>query len=202
MKILPGWVILFASTFLFISSTAQESLKGNKIIHFSIGPNMANFSNAEAPHKIYIFGPDTAFADYDPDWDIDYQASLFKDILFGVTTGFSFEYFFTYIASISGGINYEMKGIDLDYSIIEGDKEKTFECKIKNSYLTVPLLLRLYAGKKKIFFMTLGMYSGFLLASDIHYYRELNFPEQEGAMKLWLDGKGEGLELVIELADN
>lgn len=189
------WCILLSVLFLFFSDTvAQESFKGNKIIHFSIGPNLANFLSAEAPHKLYTFGPDTAFAEHDPVWDIDYQTSLFGDILLGVATGFSFEYFFGNSVSISGGINYEMKGINLNYTALEKKMEKTFECKIKNNYVTIPILIRSYLGEKKEFFMMAGFYSGFLVSSKIHYYKEIFYPEDQSSMKLWSDGKDEDLD--------
>ncbi len=159
---------------------AQEKNRGDIVTGFSIGPSFANFMNSGAPHKINIFGSDEYPLPITGDITnavayTDYQTSLFKDIFVGISVGIQIEYFLTNNLSIHSGIFYEEKGIDLNYyntrdgylEGISGEISEVYERNIINKYVIAPFLLRKYLIERNKIFVEGGIYTGYLISSEI-----------------------------------
>ncbi|MGA1977644.1 MAG: outer membrane beta-barrel protein [Bacteroidales bacterium] len=173
-------VLLLSTGFLL----AQGNNKGDIIISISAGPDFANFLNSDAPHKINIMGSDvnpvmfmSASSITNSPAYMNYQTKFFKDILAGISAGIRFEYFLRQDISINAGLNFEPKGINLNYSVAQegnvnfvyGMEHETDQIKITNKYLTVPVSCRKYLFRQKNFFVEGGFYLGYLLASQVNF---------------------------------
>jgi hypothetical protein len=199
--------ILFLSILILNTNIlfAQEKEKGDLIVGFSIGPSFSNLLNSEAPHKINIFGSDVnpvVFSSSDltksPAYT-DYETGVYKDFLFGVSSGIQIEYFIKNNLSVISGISYVSKGIDLnytntitDYTSTGGILTEKYKLKISNDYLTLPLLLRKYVLKEKNIFVTGGLYIGYLLSSRIDYLNQKTVSDESGILSdysTWIDNE-------------
>lgn len=172
-------------------SYGQDHAKGTKFISFSIGANFANLLNSEAPHKINIFGSDItpaivpgAGVEYASDYR-DYNTNLIDDIQVGVIVNAGFEYFLKDNLSLSVSAAYEEKGIDMNYRTSYTNQtnpggatvfhEDTYRVTVRNTYATMPLLIRKYFGKGRAY-VAGGIYAAHLLESRSstywheHYY--------------------------------
>ncbi|MDD4972306.1 MAG: porin family protein [Paludibacter sp.] len=195
-QILLGILVLITNVLL-----AQEKEKGDLIIGFSTGSSFSNLLNSEAPHKINIFGSDVnPVGFYSSDLTespayIDYETGIFRDVLFGVTSSVQIEYFIKNNLSLSSGISYEPKGINLNYSNTVTDYYTTAEIltlKIKNDYLVIPICLKKYVLKKKNIFVSGGMYFGYLLSSRIDYLNKKTVSDESGILSnysTWIDNE-------------
>lgn len=194
-------ILLLCFNFLL----AQETNKGKIILSYSMGPSFANFINCEAPHKLYLFGSDHTYAimssnelTNSPAYT-DYRTSLYEDIMIGISTGIKLEYFIKDQFSIVTGISYESKGIDLEYSNtkfgnITADRvlDKNLEIRIKNKYLTLPILFKRNLTKKKNIFLEGGVYFGYLISSRINFLNEETISDDSGVISensFWIDNK-------------
>jgi hypothetical protein len=154
---------------------------------FHAGGNLSNFLNSEAPHKMNIDNYDGVKDRlYVPNSQIDpfisYETGLVKDVRKGYTFALSAEYFFAQHWTLKLNINYEQKGFDMQYFNHESSvypyfgeintrhKEQTYNLRIKNTYITAPLVLRKHLGKA--FYLQGGVYGGLLLSSHVEKYFE------------------------------
>lgn len=198
--------ILFLCILILITHVlfAQEKEKGSLSIGFSIGPSVSNLLNSEAPHKINIFGSDVTPI-FLSSFDLmrsttysDYKTGILKDLLFGIASGIHVEYFIKNNLSLLAGFNYEPKGIDLDCSnvttndLISSVLTTKFRLKIRNNYITLPVLLRKYVLKEKDIFVSGGVYAGYLLSSRINYFEQRSETYAAGGYEnytYWIDNQ-------------
>jgi hypothetical protein len=186
-------LVLVTFCFIYGILNSQENKKGDIIIGFSIGPSFSNFVNSEAPHKLNIFGSDVSPVSFTSS-DLtqhpayaDYSTGLFKDILTGVSAGFQLEYFLSDRFSLQSGLYVESKGIHLDYSKYSPDYgapgrilDQTFQVKIHNYYLTLPVMLRTYFFSKRNIYVEMGLYAGYLFSSEVNYYNHKKISNDQG----------------------
>jgi Outer membrane protein beta-barrel domain len=185
--------IIFLSVLTLITNIlhGQEREKGEIIVRLSIGASFSNFLNSEAPHKINLLGSDVIPVAF-PSPDLttssaytDYETGVFKDLMFSLVPGVQVEYYIKNSLSISSGISYDSKGIDLtytntirDYTTTGGILTEKFNLKICNGYLTWPLILKKYILKEKNIFVAGGLYTGYLLSSRIDYLNQKTLTEE------------------------
>ncbi len=212
MKRLKIIGILFLITNMLI---AQENIKGDLIVGFTIGASFSNLLHSEAPHKINYYGSDVnpaIFSSFDlttsPGY-IDYETGIFKDILYGLTSAVQIEYFIKDDLSVLSGISYESKGINLNYSntlydyITTGDVlfEK-YKLKIINNYVTIPFLMRKYILRRKNVFVSGGAYLGYLIATKFDYFNHKELSDETGPLgssSFWASDKNKNPEITNKL---
>lgn len=152
--------VLLIMTILIESAFGQE--KENLLINFNIGPSMSNFVNRAPVYRIDGNGL------YRP-----INTSFIGDGLWGITLNIGIEYYLSDRLSINSGLAYEQKGIFINYDSTftseNGDykAEITFEKKIANHYLTIPLTVKKYFFKEKSLYLEAGFYSGIFLFSRL-----------------------------------
>jgi len=166
-----------------------------KVLNIHIGSSFSNLIASEAPHKINIYGSDEHYGLIEGQDEtksigyFDYQTSIIKDSQIDLKFGIGFEYFLKNNLSIYSSINYEGKGINLkshkENSYLHGIQDpppntigqpkpdsdyalyiEEYDLNIKNSYVTLPILLRKYYTNQK-FYIQGGFYTGYLLKSKV-----------------------------------
>lgn len=197
--------LTFLSILILITNILFAQEKGDIIIGFSAGTSFSNLLNSEAPHKINIFGSHINPVSF-PSSDLtkspaytDYETGIFKDLLFGITSGIQIEYFIKNNLSLLSGIAYDSKGIDLNYANTITDytttgeiMTETYKLKISNDYLTLPLLLRKYVLEEKNIFVSGGIYFGYLVSSRIDYLNQKTVSDELGILSdysFWIDNE-------------
>lgn len=191
--------------------SGQTNTKPKSTFTYSVGLNCSNFINSEAPHKLYFVDPaffETNGLGYWP-IEVDYESSLLKDINYGLTVGLGLEKFLSSFYSIKIALNYEQKGINLDYrnkeSWIAGQnsrlttvhKEQHFERKIDNNYITMPITVRRYFKRHRAY-ISGGVYSAFLVKSYVDGRAYQHFStESEEVVFSYAEG-----ERWLEIKDN
>jgi hypothetical protein len=167
---------------------AQEVKNKKCILGFSIGPNFSNLINSEAPHKYYIYGYSfdgsktvilLGTKETSPAY-IDYETGFFKDMLIGVNAGITMEYKFNGRFSLSSGLRFETRGINLRYSNVKdgviivqsplylgfvGEIHEELRITVQNNYLILPVYIKYYFNKRRNLYFKGGIYSSYLLAS-------------------------------------
>ena len=156
---------------------AQEPVDktGTMLINFHVGPSFANFISAEAPHKYIsdLWHEDNFIAVAIP--LVNYETQFIQDHKIGLAVGISLEKYITNDVSIWLGLNYEAKGIDLNYKgskYLKEDGNPIFEkghfgIEANNNYLSVPIVIRKYFVPKQIFYAQAGIHLAYLTASEI-----------------------------------
>jgi len=162
--------IIFIISFISGSLCAQEE-KNTDILTFSIGSNFSNLLNAEAPDKT-----------------INYNTHLIKNSRIDFLIGFEYEFSLSKSYAFFCGLNYESKGIDLNYennvnkqddnSIIYPYHEQ-LEIIIKNDYLTLPIGIKKYFLNKN-WYIKGNVYISYLLKSKGSYFEEFVEKDDNG----------------------
>jgi len=174
------FIILFSA-----GIKAQEDKQGRLSIGFAAGPSFANMVNSEAPHKINLYGSDefpVVIKTDDVEKSVaytDYKTSLTKDILYGVSLRFQFEYYLYNNLSINGGLSYNKKGINMKYSNnrngylvfnksfkninSSGSIYEELNSKIVNHYICFPIAIKYHPFRNNNFFIQGGFYLGKLI---------------------------------------
>ena len=146
----------------FITSAYGQD-NNSLLFNFNIGPSMSNFANRDPVYRIDkndLYRP--------------INTSLIKDALWGITLNVGIEYYFNDKLSINSGLAYEKKGISINYDstyISESNdyrSELSFEKKIKNHYIIIPLTIRGYFFHENSFFLEAGFYGGIMLLSELY----------------------------------
>jgi hypothetical protein len=186
----------------FQFSRGQENGKGAKLLSISVGGNLSNLMNSEAPHKIYIIGSDirpgivsypiTRSGAY-----FDYSTNILKDMKSGLVVDAGIEYFLKDRLSICVAVAYEEKGIDLDYKRSEATKVTTnfpsasnantpppyyyiqyydefFAVKLHNGYLAMPVSIRQYFSGTR-FYVSAGGFVARLMAADVYKFQRKHY---------------------------
>ena len=195
--------LLVISVILVHILSAQENKQGEIKIGYMYGPSFSNLLDSEAPHKINIFGSDITPAFFSSS-DLtqspayaDYKTGLFKDILYGISAEIQIEYFFLENFSLSSGISFESKGINLDYSktteknsINDEKLKEIFKLKIVNNYLIVPFVAKQYLLPSKKLYISGGFYTGYLISSRINWLNQKIVSDDSGILSdysYWLE---------------
>lgn len=213
------FIVLFSYCFQL---PAQDQIgKLNQVI-ISIGPNLSNFINSEAPHKTQVFGRALFIGSLYQDYT--YKTSIIQDIKVGLNLGIGFEFQIKNQTSMVVYLQYEEKGIDIkyhnrwrisadNYSPDEFiDHEELFKKKIKNNYLTVPISVKQEIGQKG-FYLKGGFYVGFLIESTVqshnkkteasdseyfYHYSEFEYKKHQSDRKLeYTNRKDLGLSFAV-----
>lgn len=158
---------------LFFSANAQVVDLGDYKIGIRGGLSAANLLFVEAPNKIAgncPSGDQNCFIG-DPEYFIfNYKGGL-KNTRFGLVGGLFIENKLNEKLALELGLNYEQKGINLEYKshtdTRSGD-ERTEEWRyykrdIRNDYLLVPLIAKYKFNAVSRFYVTGGIYTGFLI---------------------------------------
>ena len=161
--------ILHASTFF-----AQDENKRLQILNIHVGVGASNLINAEAPHKI-INLDDSYHLVYSNEPGLNYQTYFWKDIKYSFVGGLSFEYALKSDLSLLATLNYEGKGIAIDYMFEEKQLEtepmwvqkEDYTFDIANHYITMPIGLRKYLNPSSTFYIQGGCYLAYLLQSTV-----------------------------------
>ena len=156
---------------------AQEPIDktGTMLINFHAGPSFANFISAEAPHKYLsnFWYEDNFIAVAMP--LVDYETQFIQDHKVGISAGISLEKYLKNDVSLLFGLNYDGKGIDLEYkgsNYLKENDNPVFEkghllTKVNNKYLSVPIVIRKYFAPKQIFYAQAGIHLAYLTSSEI-----------------------------------
>ncbi len=173
IKTLTLKILLFGIT--KVNAQEKEGNSKIKLINFHVGPSFGNFLSAEAPHKYLENNWNDQSLIYLGDPLIDYQTNFLSDVRVDFSLGLSFEKYIKNNYSLVFGLNYEGKGIDIEfkdnetYFINENQIYETSELdlKVENKYITAPLLLRKHLFTNQIFYVQGGIYLAYLTSSRI-----------------------------------
>ncbi|MBK3516248.1 outer membrane beta-barrel protein [Carboxylicivirga marina] len=176
MNTIKYYTLLFLLSFSAISM-AQEDNKRLKIINAHIGIGASNLINAEAPHKIISIS-DVYYLQFgESNSEFNYETNFFKDMKYNFVGGIGFEYFIKPDLSLSASLNYEGKGLDIDYRHKDsgGDtdyvwaSQENYVFDISNHYITLPLIMRKYLNASNTFYLQGGAYMAYLIQSSIDF---------------------------------
>ncbi len=195
-KSLLLFTILFLGYKIVLAQTAPQKpadKKGLKRLNVSVGTTFSNFISSEDSHLIYAH-------DYSSGYYVisDYDTDTFEDIKTGFAFSLGFEYFLKNNVSLNMGLSYEERGIDLSVNKKEVNKRGVkstirHTLDVSNHYLILPISLRHYFKNNK-FYLQGGIYTGWLLDSDvkIYDYHLFTYPNSDYSIyESTFDGKGQ-----------
>ncbi len=174
MNILKGLVLLLLILLANISF-AQDQNERLKLLNVHIGVGASNFINAEAPHKIISVNDDYYLLQGSGEPELNYETNFFDDVKYSFVGGLSFEYYLKRDVSLVATLNYESKGIDIQYKYKESQLEtepmwvveEDYSFDVSNHYISLPLSVRKYLNSSHTFYVQGGCYLAYLLQSTV-----------------------------------
>ena len=159
---------------IFQISYCQEIKERPVKIGFKVGLALSTLTSAEASYNMFQVCPGGCF---EPPPTYQYNINLWKSRRVGFAFGVIAEKNIGTRNFLIGELNYELKGIDLEYS--ESDAEfiqtgngeyitanyRYINRNIRNNYLIFSGLFKRALGKKERFYLSGGLYGGYLLSS-------------------------------------
>ena len=170
---LPVVILLVMS---MVSALAQAPDKVKFKVGIRGGLVSANFLFAEGPNKYAVHCPDGSLkcsGDGNTDfYTFDYDGGL-KQSRLGFASGVFVERTINERLAVELAVHYEQKGINLKYESYikeinnsrETEEWRYYERDIRNDYVVVPLVAKYRVTPGSRFYVTGGVYSGFLVRS-------------------------------------
>ncbi|MBK3516246.1 outer membrane beta-barrel protein [Carboxylicivirga marina] len=170
---MKGLILIALFSALFCLIQAQESKK-LKIINAHIGVGANNLINAEAPHKILRYDNYRHYPFYEGS-ELNYETNFLSDMKFSFVGGIGFEYYLKPGMSFSASVNYEGKGLEMNYRFNDSggneqyiwDLQEDYLFDISNHYITLPLSLRKYLNASYTFYVQGGVYMACMFESRV-----------------------------------
>ncbi len=172
-------LLLFAILFLGYGVVLAQNMsqkitdkKGLKRLNVSVGTTFSNFISSNDAHLIWAYIPEKGL--YSGGIISDYETNILEDIKTGLSFSLGFEYYLKNNLSINFGLSYEERGIDLSTNTTFWESKVRHTLEVSNHYVMLPISLRRYFKNDK-FYLQGGIYTGYLLNSDIKTYTRSDY---------------------------